>query len=120
MAWGKAKSDLSSDELKRKNDGKKASATGSVMKEKLYNKIIDRYTRKGREFVFSDEFIWKGSIYQIPEFFGYILFFMFFLWLAMISFKYYGEARTIVFVMLLIMWRANMMLKQLYQINKKL
>jgi len=120
MAWGKAKSERSSEELQRLNDSKKVSATGSVWKESLYNKIVDRYTTKGREFSFSDQFVWKGSVYQIPEFVGYILFFMFFLWLAMISFKYYGAPRTYIFMALLILWRVNMMLKQLYQLNKKL
>lgn len=120
MAWGKKKSELSSDELKRLNDLKKVHATGAQFKESMYNKIVDRYTRNGREFSFSDQFVWKGSIYQIPEIFGYIMFFAIFLTLALLSFKRYGEARTIVFVMLLMTWRLNMMLKQLSQLNKKL
>jgi len=120
MAWGKAKSERSSEELQRINDSAKELSSGKVWKETLYNKIIDRYTKKGREFEFSDKFVWKGAIYQIPEFFGYIVFFALFLSLAMMSFKRYGESRTIIFVMLLIMWRINMSLKHLAQINKKL
>jgi len=120
MAWGKSKSERSSKELRLANDGKKEANTGEQLKEAVFNKVVDRYTKKGREFEFSDVFVWKGAIFIIPEFVGYILFFMFFLFLAQMSFKYYGEPRTYVFVMLLIMWRANMILKQLSQINKKL
>lgn len=120
MAWGKAKSERSSDELRQSNDVCKENSSGHKLQEYFYNKVIDRYTRNGREFVTSDQFVWKGTFFVIPEFIGYMIFFAIFLLLAKIGFSKYGEARTVVFFMLLIMWRLNMQLKQLSQINKKL
>jgi len=94
--------------------------TGSPLADKVYNWIIDRYSKHGNKFETSDVVVWKGSVYELPEIFGYIIFFTIFLILANISFKKYGDARTIVFFMLLIMWRLQKAIGVLKSINKKL
>lgn len=87
--------------------------------DKIYFWVIDRYTRNKNEFTFSDRFIWKGTIYLVPETLSYVLFIALFLTLAHIGFEKYGEARTVVFFMLLLMWRLQAIIKQLAQLNKK-
>jgi hypothetical protein len=115
----KPRSKLSAADLELANDAKKES-TEKVFSDKIYNWLVDRYTKKHREFTFSDQFVWKGAVYVVPEFFGYIVFFAIFLLLASISFKKYGEARTIVYVLLFLLWRLNVMVKYLAKIDKKL
>lgn len=115
----KPKSKLSAEALRSANELKKES-TESTSKDRAYAWIVDRYTKKHREFTFSDQFIWKGVVYVVPEMIGYIIFFAIFLALASMSFKRYGEARTIVYVMLFMMWRINMMVKYLAKLDKKL
>jgi len=110
---------LSKEDIRLQNETHKTH-TDSPLKDKVYFWIIDRYSKNSHKFSFSDRFIWKGTCYMIPEIAGYLMFFAFFLFLAMMSFKRYGEGRTIIFVMLLIMWRAQMIHKQLVSINKKL
>ena len=92
--------------------------TENLLKDRIFNWIVDRYSRNGRKFEFSDRFVWTGAVYTLPEIFGYIIFFAIFLFLAHLSFKRYGEARTIVFVMLLMMWRLQIMIKVLHKISK--
>lgn len=93
--------------------------TPSKLKDMAYTWIIDRYTRNGRRFNFSDRFVWKGVVYALPEMIGYIIFFTIFLFLAHISFEKYGEARTIVFFILLLIWRVQVGVKLLGKINGK-
>jgi hypothetical protein len=93
--------------------------TDSKLKDRLFNWIVARYSRGGLKFNFSDRFVWTGAIYTLPELFGYIVFFVIFLYLAHLSFMRYGEARTIVFFMLLAIWRINVMVKYLAKLNSK-
>lgn len=93
--------------------------THHALGDKLFNWILDRYTKNGRAFKFSDAFVWKGSVYVLPEIFGYMIFFAIFLFLAHLSFKRYGDARTIVFFILLAIWRLNIIVKQLSKLNAK-
>ena len=105
-------------DIRALNEGKKVE-TEHVLLDRVYFWIIDRYTKNNHEFKFSDQFVWKGATYVIPETFGYMVFFGIFLLLAKISFAKYGDARTIVFFMLLILWRMNVQIKLLSKINKK-
>ena len=109
---------LSLEEI-RANDACKKDTEG-VLKDRVYNWIVDRYTKHNHKFNFSDKFVWSGVAYVVPETVGYMVFFAIFLTLAMLSFKKYGDARTIVFVMLLMLWRIQIMIKYLGKINKKL
>lgn len=105
--------------VKEHNDAQKKESDHPIF-DKVYFWVIDRYTKNNHKFTFSDAFIWKGGVYVLPEIFGYLIFFGIFLWLAHISFTYYSEARTIVFFILLAVWRLNMINTQLKKINKKL
>lgn len=114
------KNKVTPEEARKRNHAFKENSTGNILKEKMYNKVIDRYSKHGNLFEFSDRVIWKGVFWTLPEIFGYMIFFSLFLFLAHVGFKRYGEPRTYVFFALLIMWRVQMAVKQLHQINKKL
>ena len=105
--------------LKDANDTNKQE-TEHALHDRVYYWIIDRYTKNNHKFNFSDAFVWKGAVYVIPEIIGYLIFFTIFLTLAYISFKKYGEARTIVFFILLLIWRVNLLLKVGKRIQSKL
>ena len=94
--------------------------TESKFKDKLYNSLIDRYTAKGRQFKFSDRFVWKGAIYALPEMLSYIVFFAIFLWLGHLSLNRFGEFRTLLFFILLVVWRLNIQIKLLRTVSSKL
>lgn len=85
--------------------------TEHIFKDKIYNWILERYTRKGKRFEFSDQFVWSGSVYALPEIFGYIIFFAIFYWLGNKLYEHYGEIHVFMFFMLLVLWRLNMMVK---------
>jgi hypothetical protein len=101
------------------NESKKKETEHALL-DRIYFWIIDRYTKFNHEFKFSDQFVWKGAVYVIPEIIGYLMFFAFFLFLAKIGFERYGEARTVVFFILLLIWRIQIGIKLISKINKKL
>jgi len=94
--------------------------TESKWKDNLFNSIIKRYSKNGRQFMFSDRFVWTGAVYTLPEIFGYIIFFAIFLYLGHLSLNRYGEFRTFMFFMLLLIWRVNIMVKFMGKLNQKL
>ena len=101
------------------NETKKKETEHTIL-DKVYFWVVDRYTKHTHKFRFSDEFVWKGAVYVIPSIAGYMMFFALFLMLAHFSFKRYGEARTIVFFILLLIWRVQMGVSLLGRISKKL
>jgi len=105
--------------LKNANDAQKQE-TEHALYDRLYFWIVDRYTKNQHKFKFSDAFVWKGAVYVIPEMLSYLIFFAIFLALAYVSFKKYGEARTIVFFILLLIWRVQILVKIGNKINRKL
>lgn len=106
-------------DIRRINDAKKKE-TDHPLLDRIYFWVIDRYTKHNHVFKFSDVFVWKGAIYMIPETLSYIIFFALFLKLADISFKKYGDARTVVFFILLLIWRVQVIIKLLGKVNKKM
>lgn len=107
------------DPIKFNNDLLKQD-TDSHTKDRVYNWIVDKYTSRGKKFVFWDRFVWKGSVYMLPEFFGYIIFFAVFYYLGGLVLRNYGWERMVAFYMLLIIWRLNSGLALLNKVNKKL
>lgn len=113
------KTDIPSEKLRKLNNVHKKD-TDSALKDKLYNKIIDRYTHNSRMFDFSDRFVWVGAIYSLPEIFGYIIFFMIFYFIGGLVYNKYGYSRLFMLFALLLLWRVNIMVGYLKKINKKL
>lgn len=94
--------------------------TTSPARDKVFNWILNRYSQKGRKFSFSDRFVWTGAVYSLPDMIKYIAWILLFLWLAHISFNQYGEARTVVFFIILLIWRVSISNQHLNKISKKL
>lgn len=111
--------ELPPETIREMNEAKKQD-TNAATKDRIYAWLIDRYTKHNHLFMASDVIVWKGAVYELPTMLGYIVFFGLFLWLASISFKRYGDARTIVFFLLLMMWRLQIIIGYLNKINKKL
>jgi hypothetical protein len=88
--------------------------------DKVYNKIIDRYSKHNNRFEFSDRFVWSGAVYVLPEIFGYILFFALFYWIGGIILKNYGWERMFMFFALLGLWRINILVRQIGKLEKKI
>jgi hypothetical protein len=91
------------------NDASKKN-TEHILQDKIYNGIIDRYSRNGKKFEFSDKFVWSGSVYALPEIFGYIIFFAVFYFLGNSIYNRYGVIHFLMFFFLLGLWRLNILI----------
>ena len=105
--------------IKDLNERKKGD-TGHPLADRVYAWWIDLYTKRGKEFKFSDVVVFKFWCYSFPTIFGYIVFFALFLWLGSIWLKRYGEVKTVIIFMMLIMWRIQILTSIMSQMNKKL
>lgn len=103
--------------VKALNDSKKKS-TEFHIRDKVYNSIIDRYSKHDHEFNFGDEVVWGGSIYQVPDYFSYIVFFALFYWIGDKLYAAYGIAHVFMFFALLGIWRVNMLLRSVKKIQR--
>lgn len=93
--------------------------TGHRMSDAIFNWIVNRYKTLRNPWKASDNIIWKGACYTIPEFFGIILFFAIFWLLIKFSNDKYGDMRTLHFLILVAIFRLNVMIKQMLVLNKK-
>ena len=94
--------------------------TDHQLADRCYNWVIRRYTKHNHLFNFSDKFVWTGAFYVVPEFAGYIIFFIMFYWLGGIIYNKYGLHRMIAFFFLLTIWRLNIANKSLKKLNDRL
>jgi hypothetical protein len=93
------------------------------VKDLMFNKLVDRYSAKGNEWETSDTVVWKGAVYVIPDIASYIIQLLFFWWLAMIAIKYRGDGDPtygVIMVLVFILIRLAMILKQLVAQRKEL
>ena len=85
--------------VKEFNEAKKRDS-GHPLADRAYFWFIDLYTKRNKEFKFSDEVVFKFWTHQFPTIFGYIVFFALFLWLGTIWIKRYGEIQTVIIFMM--------------------
>jgi hypothetical protein len=94
-------------------------STGAPIRDKLFNWILGRYEKFHHPWTKSDDLIWRAVINVMGELIG-ILFFFWIMWLLInFSLKKYGEVRTIIYVILLLIFRINIMIQQINKLNKK-
>jgi hypothetical protein len=93
--------------------------TGNKIGDFFFNWIVNRYRNLRNSWTKSDNFMWKGACYTFPELIGIIIFFTIFWLLINFSLKKYGEARTLFYLILIVLLRINVMIKQLVVLNKK-
>lgn len=87
--------------------------TDFPMRDKVFNGIVTRYGTKGNKWEKSDDQIWGGAIYFIWDW-AMILVFIYFMWF-MFNFmqKSYGDVHAIAFLLIMILFRLNIMIKKL-------
>jgi hypothetical protein len=95
------------------------SNTGSGVSDYIFNSIVERYRNLRNPWNKSDNLIWKSVCYTLPGFFGMILFFTIFWLLISFSTKKYGESRTMFWLIIVVLVRLNVLIKQLVLLNKK-
>jgi len=93
--------------------------TGRRFSDAVFNWVVNRYRTLRHPWTRSDDIIWKTACYHIPEYIGIIIFFAIFWLLIKFSNKKYGEMRTLHFLILILIFRVNIMIKQLFALNKK-
>lgn len=97
--------------------------TEFLLKDRLYNRIVDRYGVKGNPWQTSDSFVWRGSIYELPSLVGYVVQILFFWWLAMLAIRFKGDGDPlygVIAIAVFILVRLAMILKQLVAQRKEL
>jgi hypothetical protein len=86
---------------------------------KIYQWIKNRYYKNRREWKKSDVIVWKGSCTVMLVWIGYLIFAGVFGWLFIKLYDTYGIGKMLAFFFILILWRVNIMIKQLAQLDKK-
>jgi len=93
--------------------------TGAKIKDGIFNFILRRYKKFKHPWKRSDEAVWRRSIYLLGDLIG-ILFFFWIMWVLInFSLKRYGEWRTLFYVIILVIFRINMLIQQIGKLNKK-
>jgi hypothetical protein len=87
---------------------------------KVYMWVKKRYHKNGRPWKKSDVIVWKAWCYVIPIWIGYLLFGALFGWLFIKTYDKWGIGKLASLVGVLILWRLNVAIKTLGEINKKL
>lgn len=94
-------------------------STGAPIRDKLFNFVLRRYRKFNHPWKKSDQAIWYNVIYHIGDFIG-ILFFFWIMWLLTnYSLKKYGEWRTLFYLIIIFMFRINILIQQISALNKK-
>jgi len=93
--------------------------TGNPAKDWLFNWVVRRYQKNNHSWKKSDQRTWSGGIYGVGNYLGALLFFAFFGFLLYQTNKLYGFERAALLAMLMILFRVNIAIKQMVQLNRK-
>jgi len=96
------------------------SNTGQPLKDKVFDWVVRRYEKKGLAWRESDQKIFSGFIYGVGGYFSALLFFAFFGFLFYQTNKLYGFERAVLLALLMILFRVNILIKQIVILNRKL
>jgi len=75
--------------------------TGYVIRDAVYNWVLERYRKNNHPWTKQDEFFFNGFIYQVTTYIGYIIFVTLFWWILSIIEHRYGPERAIIAAILL-------------------
>jgi hypothetical protein len=98
-------------------------STGYRLKDRVYNSIVDRYSKNGHKWTTSDTFVWAGGIYEATTMLSYIIQLLFFWFLAMLAIRIRGDGDAlygVIAIGVFILVRLGMLLKQLVAARKEL
>jgi hypothetical protein len=93
--------------------------TGDTWRDATYNWVVSRYKKNGHAWRKSDTTVWKGFVYGVTAYIGYIIFFSLMMWLLMWIHDKYGAAKAIITALVILLARLNIMIKQLSSLNKR-
>jgi hypothetical protein len=95
------------------------SNSGYPWKDKLFDFVVKRYQKNNHPWKKSDQDIWSGAIFAVTQYIGTIVFLGFIGWLLYQTNKLYGFEKAILLALLMILFRVNIVIKQLVMLNKK-
>ena len=91
--------------------------TDFPMRDKVFNWLVRKYEAKGRKWGKSDDVIFGGAIYVIWDWCG-ILLFLYVMWLLFnFSRKHYDDVHAIAFLMVMILWRLNILIRKVGKLS---
>jgi hypothetical protein len=93
--------------------------TGAHIKDGIYNWILGRYKKNNHPWKKSDNIVWRTSVYFFGDLLGIALFFWIMWILINFSLKRYGEWRTLYYVIIIAVFRINILIMQISSLNKK-
>ena len=93
--------------------------TGQPIKDQIFNWVVHRYKKNNHEWHISDDKIFNGFIYGVLGYLGYVIFFALMWWIISITQKKWGDMKALFVVLLIILVRLNIMIKQLVTLNRK-
>jgi hypothetical protein len=95
------------------------SNSGEPWKDKLFDWVVGRYKKHNHEWKKSDQRVWSGAIFGITTYFGTLLFFALLGWLLWQTNKLYGFEKAVLLALLMILFRVNVLIKQMVTLNRK-
>ena len=93
--------------------------SGYAWKDKVFDWVVKRYKKYNHPWRKSDQRIWHGFLYGITSYIGSIFFFVFIGFILYQTQKLFGFARAILLALLMILFRINIIIKQIIQLNRK-
>jgi len=93
--------------------------TGAKIKDATFNWILKRYKKFNHPWKKSDQMVWNSTIYHLGDLIGILLFFWIMWLLINFSLKKYGEWRTLFYILIIFIFRVNMLVQQIAALNKK-
>jgi hypothetical protein len=93
--------------------------SGAYIKDGIFNWILKRYKKFNHPWKRSDEIVWKTVIYFFGDLLGIALFFWIMWVLINYSLKKYGEWKTLYYVIIIGVFRINILIMQISSLNKK-
>jgi hypothetical protein len=105
-------------ELSRRNS-KQYRKTGQGAKDFIYNWMIDLYTKRGKLWQRSDEWVFGGFIYHVMGYFGYVMLFGALWWFVDKTQELKGEFHAIAFLLILLIVRIGMLLSAVRKLDGK-
>ena len=93
--------------------------SGEPWKDKIFDWVVHRYQKHNHPWKKSDQTVWSGGIYGITSYGGMLLFFALIGFVLYQTNKLYGFEKAVLLGMLMILFRVNVLIKQMVQLNRK-
>lgn len=92
--------------------------SGEPWKDKIFNWVVSRYQKHDHPWKQSDQRVWHGAIYGLTSYCGAVIFFVVIGWLLFQMQKLYGFEKALLLALLMILFRVNILIKQLVKLNR--